>query len=269
MKPKFDNLLLEITKTTHGRISESQTFSDFLQYGALLLSIRTDPVHSEQRAKAFEQLKTNYKDDEWNALHKGMTNLCHRFEKNTKISRSEDIFKDFFFLIGASSKTHKQDFTPSGVSRLISALSIPAHPSLPEDGFFTLCDHACGSGSLLLEAVQRFSSSGHNPSAQLVIQAADIDSRCVYMTYLQLSLYGIPAVIVHGNTMSLKEYDRWYTPAYLWGRWIWRAPMQFGNDGYISDEKLKYFTEPTYAAFQYIEHLHLTTDDGMDNTGGT
>lgn len=269
MKHKLDNLLLTIAKITHGRISEPQTFSDFLQYSALLLSIRTDPVHREQRVKAFEQLKTNYKDSEWDAFHQGLTDLCRRFDQNTQINRYEDIFKNFFSLIGASSKTNKQDFTPSDVSRLISLISIPDHPSLPEEGFFTLCDHTCGSGVLLLEGVQRFSTSGYNPSAQLVIQAADIDSRCVHMTYLQLSLYGVPAVIVHGNTMSLKEYDRWYTPAYLWGRWIWRAPMQFGNDGYISDEQLKYFDEPTYAAARYIEHLCSTPGNNTCDTGNT
>lgn len=42
--------------------------------------------------------------------------------------------------------------------------------------------------------------------------AQDIDIRCVWMAYIQLSLYGIPAMVIHGNTLTMEEWDRWYTP---------------------------------------------------------
>ena len=93
-----------------------------------------------------------------------------------------------------------------------------------------------------------------------MIQATDLDVRCVHMTYLHLSLYGIPAVIVHGNTITLDEYDRWYTPAYLWKKWVWRAPMPFGESGYVSDEMLKCFDEPIYGAYRYMEHQFSNAD---------
>ena len=32
------------------------------------------------------------------------------------------------------------------------------------------------------------------------------------MTYIQLSLYEIPAMVIHGNTLTMEEWDRWYTP---------------------------------------------------------
>lgn len=42
--------------------------------------------------------------------------------------------------------------------------------------------------------------------------AQDIDIRCVWMAYIQLCLYQIPAVVIHGNTLTLEEWSRWYTP---------------------------------------------------------
>ena len=36
-----------------------------------------------------------------------------------------------------------------------------------------------------------------------------------YMAYIQLSLYGIPAMVIHGNTLTMEEWDRWYTPCAL------------------------------------------------------
>lgn len=41
------------------------------------------------------------------------------------------------------------------------------------------------------------------------------------MAYVQLSLLGIPAVVVHGNALSLDVWGVWYTPAHVfvgWGR---------------------------------------------------
>jgi hypothetical protein len=39
--------------------------------------------------------------------------------------------------------------------------------------------------------------------------------RAVHMAYIQLSLLHVPAVVVHGNTLSLEEWGYWYTPAHI------------------------------------------------------
>ena len=260
MKHQFDRTLLKIAEITRGRISRPQTLSDFLAYCALLLSIRTDPVHTEQRSKSLERLKANYKKDEWEAFYQGLVDLCRTFVRNIQVGRYEDLFAGPFTQVRATSRALKQDFTPVDVGKLIGAISVSSNLSLPEKGFFSLGDHACGSGTLLLAGAQRIADTGYNPAEQLVIQAADLDARCVHMTYLHLSLYGIPAVVVHGNTITLNEYDRWYTPVYLWRKWIWRAPMPFGDSGYISDEKLKCFDEPIYGAYRYMEQQFSTAD---------
>ena len=267
MKQNFETSLLKIAEITHERISRAQTFADFLHYCALLFSMRTDPIHAEQRSETLKRLKSSYKDDEWKAFHQGLADLCGIFTRNIQMCLYEDLFTLPFTQLGATSGVLKQDFSPAEIGKLIGAISIPSHLTLPEQGFFSLGDHACGSGTLLLAGVQRFADIGYNPSKQLVIQAADLDARCVHMTYLHLSLYGIPAVIVHGNTITLEEYDRWYTPVYLWRKWIWRAPMPFGKSGYISDEKLKCLDEPIYGAYRYMEqqfaaaHADITADE--------
>ena len=72
------------------------------------------------------------------------------------------------------------------------------------------------------------------------------------MTYLNLSLYGIPAVVIRGNTITLEEYDRWYTPVYLMHKWVWKEPLLFGNGGYKSNELLKRLDEPIYRALKLL-----------------
>ena len=54
-----------------------------------------------------------------------------------------------------------------------------------------------------------------NYASNLFVDATDIDKRCVHMTYLQLAMLGVPAVIRHGDTLSLDIWDTWFTPSYL------------------------------------------------------
>jgi hypothetical protein len=42
------------------------------------------------------------------------------------------------------------------------------------------------------------------------------------MAYVQFSLLHVPAVIIHGNTLSFEEFGRSYTPAHIMGGWAWK-----------------------------------------------
>jgi hypothetical protein len=41
----------------------------------------------------------------------------------------------------------------------------------------------------------------------------------VHMSYVQLSLLGIPGIVIHGNSLSLEEWSHWVTPAHVFGGW--------------------------------------------------
>lgn len=268
---EFEKTLLQIADITRGRISRPETFSNFLAYCALSLSVCTDPVHAKDRHAGLEHLKSNYKDAEWQGFYQGLVALCGAATHNTDRDQFSDFFAWPYTNIGARNKALKQDFTPDDLARLMAAITLSQKNVLPEEGFFTMSDHACGSGTLLLAAADHFAGLGFNPAKHLVVQAADMDVRCVHMTYLNLAFHGIPAVVVRGNTLTLEEYDRWYTPAYLWGKWVWRAPMPFGEDGYVSDEMLKRIDEPMYGALRQLEPLFSpvganSTADAAKNT---
>ena len=56
----------------------------------------------------------------------------------------------------------------------------------------------------------------------LDVVAQDLDWNGVYMTYIQLSLLGIPAVVVQGDTLT-DPYRKGYE-----GRRIFRTPAKMG-----------------------------------------
>ena len=54
-----------------------------------------------------------------------------------------------------------------------------------------------------------------NYARNYYLDAADIDLRCVHMTYQQLSLAGAPAIVRHQNSLTRELWSVWYTPAFI------------------------------------------------------
>jgi len=58
-------------------------------------------------------------------------------------------------------------------------------------------------------------------SSQII--ANGVDERCVWMTFIQCSLYGVPAIVSQQNTLTMETYGApWMTPVYIWEGWPWR-----------------------------------------------
>lgn len=55
---------------------------------------------------------------------------------------------------------------------------------------------------MIIAAAKVLKDAGINPQKHLKIVAQDLDWKCVYMCYLQLSLLGLKATVVQGNTLS-------------------------------------------------------------------
>ena len=75
---------------------------------------------------------------------------------------------------------------------------------------------------MIIALALELKEQGVNYQKQLHVTAVDVDAKCVHMTYLQLALLHIPAVVVHGNSLSLEEYGRWHTPAHIMNGWNYR-----------------------------------------------
>lgn len=52
--------------------------------------------------------------------------------------------------------------------------------------------------------------------------AWDLSGTALHMAYIQLALLGLPAVIIHGNTLTQERFDQWPTPAHILNVWTQR-----------------------------------------------
>lgn len=69
-----------------------------------------------------------------------------------------------------------------------------------------------------------------NYQQQLLVEATDISDICVYMTYIQLSLYGIPAVVHCGDTLTQKMRFKMETPFFFLNYWKFRKFYTQSNE---------------------------------------
>ena len=109
-----------------------------------------------------------------------------------------------------------QLITPYPLSRLIAEMTLqdPTAP-IAERGFITLQEPASGAGGMIIAAADVIEKQGFDPRSVLYVEALDVASLCFKMTYLQLSLRGIPATVRHANTLSLEIFESAHTPAFL------------------------------------------------------
>ena len=97
-----------------------------------------------------------------------------------------------------------QFFTPFHVSLLTAATSIPKEVS--EEKPMVIHEPSTGAGGMIIAVAKILLQRGVNPQRCMRVVAQDLDWKGVYMTYVQLSLLGIRATVVQGDTL-IEPFD--------------------------------------------------------------
>lgn len=130
-----------------------------------------------------------------------------------------DYLGELYMKSNTSNSKAGQFFTPYHVSKLCAGISVDpniVNECRDTDKILTINEPACGSGGMVLAAADiMYNRHRLNISRNLLVVCSDIDTRCVHMAYLQLGLAGIPAIVCHQDTLSLKTWDVWETPSYI------------------------------------------------------
>jgi len=164
------------------------------------------------------QIVGRYKPDEVQKFPQMLAELVLALEHEP-----DDVLGRTFHDLELHNKYAGQFFTPYDVCRMMAKMTLSDREDIEariaERGFVTACEPAVGSGAMVIALAQEMKEVSINYQQNLHVTAVDVDPKCVHMAYLQMSLLHIPAVIVHGNSLSLEEYGHWYTPAHILGGW--------------------------------------------------
>lgn len=186
------------------------SFTKFLELTATVLGAELDPVNSVERTKQYEDALKGLKPDEISKFAQ-MTALMYLAVRENG-DDPIDILGDIYHKLKLNNEWNGQFFTPDNIARMMAMMINPVlKPDSTED-YVTINEPTCGSGTMVIGAMWAMQKNGFDYRRKSLFVAQDIDIRCVWMAYIQLTLYQIPAIVIHGNTLTMEEWSRWYTP---------------------------------------------------------
>lgn len=154
-----------------------------------------------------------YKPPEYKAMAHAFANVVSSMDEHLKNGEFYDVLGELFHTLELHNRDKGQFFTPQHLANLLGGCSIGLE-ELQSQNCIDICEPSSGSGANILGLCNRVAKLGYDPQAKLRVTAYDIDIRCVAMTFVQLTLYGIPAKVVHGDTLKNETrkifYNHWY-----------------------------------------------------------
>lgn len=200
-----------------------RTWSDWVEMGALAMANAVDKAQFERREKRYLEIISHYKKDEVQQLAEAFAHLVECWDKRVTVGDFGDALGSTFMMLDMGNAATGQFFTPYEVSRVMGGIVMGDSDALAKTvadrGFVRVSEPTCGAGGMIIAAAHAMHDAKINYQEAMHVTAIDIDQRCVHMTYLQLALLHVPAIVVHGNALSLEEWEHWYTPAHVLGGW--------------------------------------------------
>jgi hypothetical protein len=223
---QFDQLFRSLC--IHRRAWE--VFADFCELAALALysAVHRDP---EREARA-QPIRERYTDQQLEIFPKLLACVVEGLHRDP----SNDFLGVRFTELELANHWKGQFFTPREVALAVAHFTLGSVEELRErvrqTHFVTIQDPAVGAGSLLIAAAAVVRAAGLNPQHHLHVTGVDVDRTAAYMAYIQLSLLGIPGVVVLGDSLTLDFRESWPTLAHKLGMWDLRlAVRRMRDDG--------------------------------------
>ncbi|WMD23938.1 N-6 DNA methylase (plasmid) [Achromobacter seleniivolatilans] len=217
--------LLESFRPRHrlGRVWE-----DFIASAACAISSAVEPVHRQARELAYAQISKRYSADEMSKFAECLAHVVGALE-----DRYQDFLGSLYMGLDLGNRNSGQFFTPYEVSRLMAQINFGENMAARVEelgGFVTLMDPCIGGGAMVIAAAELQREQGLSTHMTMHVTGVDIDITAVQMSYIQLSLLNVPAIILHGNSLSPDPYKGWNTES------AWRTPAHclFGWGGRLS-----------------------------------
>lgn len=214
------NEILKLLEKGLYKVNAHEFLSDVFECSAIAISNQFDMQHADEREKRYLQIIKKYTPDMQNLLAEVFAKIFVLLSQQVNPAVGfADYLGELYMRSGTSNSKAGQFFTPYCVSKMCAECSIDPHrveQAIENDEVLTFSEPACGSGGMIIAAADTLYYTYHfNYSRNMLVECSDIDSRCVHMCYLQLSLAGIPAIIFRRNTLTMETWDRWETPAYI------------------------------------------------------
>lgn len=190
-----------------GRHDKARVFGDFITMASSALIVKASPQHAEQSEAEYMELVPRYTREE-------LTEFGHLLAITTLAleARPCDFLGQVYMQAEISNARMGQFFTPYELSLLTARITLESVDTSKE--LITVQEPACGSGGMVIAFCEAAREKGINYQWQTYTVAVDLSEVAARMAYIQLSLLGIPAHVVWGNTLTMEFRREWPTFGY-------------------------------------------------------
>jgi len=183
-------------------------FSDFVRLAAREVDIVG--LKTPEKAEYCRKILTRYDAADISNLQELFTLMYYALD-----AKFHDFIGSIFMELELGSGGMGQYFTPYSVQSMMARMLIPGiQEKIAREGIATISDPACGSAGMIIAYAECLLEADVNPSAHLFASCIDVDPIAADMAFIQLSLLGIAAEVVTGNTLTMQFNRVRYTPAY-------------------------------------------------------
>ena len=208
--------MAEIINRMSGRYSAYEIFTDWIKCLAIAISNAVtingpQQELTEDREKEYMDTIARYNRDEAEKIATLTAYLVETLEEGP-----DDVLGKLYMEAEMGSKSAGQFFTPFHLSELSARIALEEQMQTYKDKMTKIHvnEPSCGSGGMIIAAAKILQDSGINYQKALDVVAQDIDWKGVYMCYIQLSLLGISAICVQGDTL-ISPYSLQTNPEHI------------------------------------------------------
>lgn len=209
--------LAKILRELGARHGMWSVFRDFVEMCACTISNSIDFLNYEVRETQYMNFVGKYSKAELDLFSVGFGHVMMGLE----IEGHHDMLGQLFMGLEMGDAWRGQFFTPYHVCLMMAKMQLGdgAKNEIQRKGFITVVDPCTGGGAMLIAAAHALLDEGINYQQHMHAYAMDIDIVAVHMTYIQLSLLHVPAIVYHGNSLTDNINSTWKTPAHVIGFW--------------------------------------------------
>ena len=204
---------VELLDFSRGKYNIANIFKDFVVMFAIAIKNRC--YYERFDEDVYLKLISKYEKEEMKNFPRMVAELISLYMKEEDAC---DILGEIYEQIGASSERNSQFFTPLHISKMMAAVTLDIE-KIKKEKFITINDPTCGSGVMFLSVAEYLLKNNIDYTEKIFVVGQDIDFVCACMTYIQISLYGLPGCIIWGDTLTEESRRIFYTPQYFIGNW--------------------------------------------------
>lgn len=190
----YQEIIEEIARRKSATVT---VFADFCKMSACALA-------AGSREMEYLEVAKNYTRNELAAISRAFALLVQDME----LAPFEDLLGPFYIECAShSSKQARGEFyTPPEISKLMARMLFDVDKVKSDAKPVTLNEPACGSGGMVLAVAELFAPDSVD---LLRVTAQDINPVAADMSYINLTLWGIPARIILGNSIAMTVVCEW------------------------------------------------------------